>query len=168
VKKFALLVAGLLAYVGLAFGAVNINTATKEELESLEGIGPVKSQAIIDYRTKNGPFKSLEDVKKVDGIGDKTFEKMKPDISTSGKTTVKAAAPKEKSETKVEPKAAEAAKPAAAPAAAPAKKEEAKAPAKKEEAKAAAPAPAPAAAPAKKEEPKAAAKEEPKAKKADE
>ena len=70
--------------MGLAFAAVNINTATKEELETLEGIGPVKSQAIIDYRTKNGPFKSLDDLKKVDGIGDKTFEKMKPDVSTSG------------------------------------------------------------------------------------
>ena len=57
-KRIALLFAVLLAYMGIALAAVNINTATKEELETLEGIGPVKSQAIIDYRTKNGPFKS--------------------------------------------------------------------------------------------------------------
>ena len=50
-------------------------------------MGPVKAQAIIDYRTKNGNFKSLEDVKKVNGIGDATFEKMKKDISLTGATT---------------------------------------------------------------------------------
>lgn len=87
-KRIALLFAALLAYAGLAFAAVNINTATKEELESLDGIGPVKAQAIIDYRAKNGPFKSPEDVKNVKGVGDATFGKMKAHISVSGATTV--------------------------------------------------------------------------------
>ena len=55
-KKVALFLAALLAYAGMAIAAVNINSATKEQLESLNGIGPVKAQAIIDYRKKNGPF----------------------------------------------------------------------------------------------------------------
>ena len=55
-KLIGLLVA-LLAYAGLAFAGININSATQEQLETLNGIGPVKAQAIIDYRKKNGPFK---------------------------------------------------------------------------------------------------------------
>ena len=102
-KKLAILFAALLAYAGLALAAVNINTATKAELESLDGIGPVKAQAIIDYRTKNGNFKSLDDLKKVDGIGDATFDKIKKDVSLSGKTTVAQGEPK-KDEKKAEAK----------------------------------------------------------------
>src|SRR5512141_3060751 len=93
-KKIALLFAALLAYMGLAFAAVNVNSATREQLESLNGIGPVKAQAIIDYRAKNGPFRSLEDLKKVDGIGDATFDKIRGDVSLSGTTTVPKAAEK--------------------------------------------------------------------------
>jgi competence ComEA-like helix-hairpin-helix protein len=108
-KRLVLLFAALLAYAGLALAAVNVNTATKAELESLNGIGPVKAQAIIDYRTKNGPFKSVDDLKKVDGIGDVTLEKIRKDVSLSGRTTVadtKPAADAKKDEKK------EAAKPA--------------------------------------------------------
>jgi competence protein ComEA len=106
-KKLVALFAALFAYIGLAFAAVNINTATKEQLESLNGVGPVKAQAIIDYRTKNGPFKSLDDLKKVDGIGDATFDKIKKDVALSGQTKVaeaaKADAKKEEAK-KAEPK----------------------------------------------------------------
>lgn len=56
---------------------VNINTATQKELETLPGIGPTKAQDIINYRTQNGPFKSIEDIVKVKGIGEKTFESIK-------------------------------------------------------------------------------------------
>src|SRR6187399_2371540 len=98
-KKIALLFAALLAYASMALAAVNINSATKEQLETLNGIGPVKAQAIIDYRKKNGSFKSLEDVKKVDGIGDAIFEKIRPDIALSGTTVV----PKAESAPKAEP-----------------------------------------------------------------
>lgn len=59
---------------------VNINTATVEELSTLPGIGPTKAQCIIDYRTANGPFQSIEDIKNVRGIGDATFEKLKDKI----------------------------------------------------------------------------------------
>ena len=57
---------------------VNINQATEVELVALPGIGPVMAKKIIAWRAENGPFKSLEDLKKVNGIGDKKFEKLKP------------------------------------------------------------------------------------------
>lgn len=50
---------------------LNINTASQTELESLPGIGPAKASAIIEYRTTNGPFASLEDLLEVSGIGEK-------------------------------------------------------------------------------------------------
>ena len=56
---------------------VNINTATLAELDTLPKIGPSTAQHIIDYRTKNGPFKKIEDLKNVSGIGDATFEGLK-------------------------------------------------------------------------------------------
>ena len=57
---------------------VNINTASRRELEALPGIGEVLAQRIIDYRNANGPFHSVDDLVKVKGIGEKTLEKIKP------------------------------------------------------------------------------------------
>lgn len=62
-------------------GLVNINTASASELDTLPGIGPSYAKAIIDYRTKNGPFIRLEDIQQVKGIGPKTFEKLKNKIT---------------------------------------------------------------------------------------
>ena len=56
---------------------VNINTASSEQLRTLNGVGPATAEKIIRYREDDGPFKKIEDLKNVDGIGDKTFEKLK-------------------------------------------------------------------------------------------
>lgn len=56
---------------------VNVNTATQEQLESLPGIGPVSAGRIIEYRDTNGPFKSVEQLVEVKGIGAKTLEKFR-------------------------------------------------------------------------------------------
>ena len=57
---------------------VNINTASKRQLEALPGIGEVLAQRIIDYRSANGPFSSVDELVKVKGIGEKTLAKLKP------------------------------------------------------------------------------------------
>lgn len=65
--------------VSFAFGAVNLNTATKKELMTLDGIGDKKAEEIIKYREKT-PFKKPEDLKNIKGIGDKLFDKIKDNI----------------------------------------------------------------------------------------
>jgi competence protein ComEA len=60
---------------------ININTATLEELDALPGIGPSIAQAIIDYRTQNGPFKTIADIDNVKGIGEALFAKIKDSIT---------------------------------------------------------------------------------------
>jgi competence protein ComEA len=66
---------------GAATDKININTASAEELDKLPGIGPAIAKAIIDYRTANGPFKQIEDINAVKGIGDALFEKIKDQIT---------------------------------------------------------------------------------------
>ena len=56
---------------------VNINTATQTELETLPGIGPATATKIIEYREENGKFKSIEEIKEVNGIGDSKYDKIK-------------------------------------------------------------------------------------------
>ena len=60
---------------------VNINTASATELEALPGVGAKTAARIIDYRQKNGPFKKVEDLMNVRGVGEKNFLKLKPQIS---------------------------------------------------------------------------------------
>ncbi len=60
---------------------IDINTASAEELDKLPGIGPAIAKAIIDYRTQNGPFKTIETINDVKGIGDALFEKIKDQIT---------------------------------------------------------------------------------------
>ena len=57
-------------------GKVNINSATESDFENLPGIGPVLAQKIVDYRTQHGPFRSIQDLMKVTGIGQKKFDSL--------------------------------------------------------------------------------------------
>lgn len=63
-------------------GKININEATAKELSALSGIGKKKAEAIVAYRNENGKFENVEDLKNVEGIGKKSFEKIKERIST--------------------------------------------------------------------------------------
>ena len=63
--------------------AVNLNTATAQQLETLPGIGPRTAQRIIEYREKNGPFKKVEDLMNIQGIGEKNFLRVKGLVSVT-------------------------------------------------------------------------------------
>jgi len=81
----------LLAALNLAAAApglgdtppVDINTATAAELETINGIGPAKARAIVDYREENGKYASVDDLRSVAGIGDKLLERMRPQVRVS-------------------------------------------------------------------------------------
>ena len=62
------------------FAATDLNTATAAELQKINGIGPAKAEAIIEYRKKT-PFKSVEDLDKVPGFGKSTVDKVKKDLT---------------------------------------------------------------------------------------
>lgn len=70
-------------------GKANINTASAGQLALLPGIGDKLATEILNYRTANGNFKTIEDIKKVIGVGDKKFENIKNNIAVEGDTTIK-------------------------------------------------------------------------------
>lgn len=123
--KLMLVVIGFLMSSLSAFAAVNVNTATQEQLESLNGIGPAKAQAIIEYRQKNGGFKTLEDLDKVPGIGEGVLSKIKSEVTLTGASSVKIDAKPAIAPAKSTPVVAPATKPSQAPVAAPAAKADA-------------------------------------------
>ena len=71
------ILAGVIRLYAGETAKININTASAQELTQLKGIGPSHAAKIVEYRQKNGPFKLPEDVVKVPGIGQKTFENNK-------------------------------------------------------------------------------------------
>jgi competence protein ComEA len=73
--------AGAGAGAAVTGGPVNINTASLEQLDTLQGIGPSTAQKIIDYRTANGPFATIDDLKNVSSIGDAKFAAVKDSIT---------------------------------------------------------------------------------------
>ena len=106
-KKLFVILVACFAFAVSAFAAqVNLNTASESELDTLKGVGPVKAKAIVDYRAKNGPFKSVADLEKVSGFGKKTVDKLRADLTVNG-----AAAPA-KAEGKAKPEARKNAAPA--------------------------------------------------------
>ena len=64
---------------------VNLNTATSKDLETLPGIGAKTAERIVEYRQKNGPFKKVEDLMNVQGIGEKSFLKLKAQLTVATK-----------------------------------------------------------------------------------
>ena len=78
------LVATLLIGQAVHAEPVNINTADATALaNALDGIGPAKAKAIVAYREKNGPFKKIEELMNVRGVGEKNFLKLKPNITVA-------------------------------------------------------------------------------------
>ena len=88
--RMALMMAMVLVMLcGVPAGAadadkIDLNTATVEQLKQLDRIGDVVAQRIVDYRTQNGPFAVIEDLMKVQGVGQKVFDLNKDRISVSG------------------------------------------------------------------------------------
>ena len=68
---------------------VNVNSANSTQLALLPRVGPSVAQRIVDYRKENGPFKKPEDLMLVQGIGEKTFQLLKPYVAIAGETTLK-------------------------------------------------------------------------------
>ncbi len=89
----AILAAGLTIMVPAAAGPVNVNAADARTLQKeLVGIGPAKAQAIVAAREKNGPFKSLEDIARVKGVGKKLVDRNRGNLRLDGKGQAGAAA----------------------------------------------------------------------------
>ncbi len=94
--KFSLLPAALavLAVLGVATslaaapGTVNLNTAGAEQLALLPRVGETVAARIVAFRDANGPFKAVEELMFVEGIGERTFELMRPHVALSGETTL--------------------------------------------------------------------------------
>ncbi len=91
-KQLFLMMTLLFLFTGTALAAVNINTASQAELEALQGIGPTKAKAIIEYREKVGLFASIDDLEKVSGIGSGTVKQLRDVVTVEGEKSAEAPA----------------------------------------------------------------------------
>jgi competence protein ComEA len=66
-------------------GAVDLNSASEEQLQEVPGIGPALAKKIVDFRKENGPFKTVEDLLKVRGVGEKSLERLRPHLTVGKK-----------------------------------------------------------------------------------
>ncbi len=98
-NKILLALVAFFMTIGMAFAAVDINSADEKGLDAIKGVGPAKAKLIVDERKKNGPYKSLDDVAaRVKGIGEKTVAGWKKDGSVTisgGSAPAKAEAKKD-------------------------------------------------------------------------
>ncbi len=83
--KLLLIIVTLFVFSGFSHAEININTATQSELETLQGIGPAKAKAIIEYREEKGSFASKDDLVNVDGVGAGTIKQLREQITVKTK-----------------------------------------------------------------------------------
>lgn len=87
--RFLTFASAALLWAGLALAQININTASKEELDSLKGIGAARAEAITKYRSENGPFQSVDDLKNIPNFPDNLVGKLRGQITVGGARTIK-------------------------------------------------------------------------------
>lgn len=92
-KKLLIAIAISLMIALPALAAVDLNTASQAELETVSGIGPTKAKAIIDYRKKNGNFKSVDELDNVPGFGKASIDKMRKEITVGNAKAATAGKP---------------------------------------------------------------------------
>jgi competence protein ComEA len=99
------LICCLLMYLATppVFAALDLNSATQAELDALPGVGPGRAQAIIEYRAKHGPFNTVDALRNVKGIGDKTFAELEPLLSVGAAAGVPPASPSRTERSSAEP-----------------------------------------------------------------
>ncbi|MBX3617176.1 ComEA family DNA-binding protein [Nitrosomonas sp.] len=95
-KQLFIFVTLLFLFTGTAFAAVDLNTATQAELETLQGIGPAKAKAIVEYREKNGVFTSVDDLIKVVGVGPGIIKQIRDAVTVTATTEQSAETPEKK------------------------------------------------------------------------
>lgn len=83
-KRFLAIAAALLLWSSLAFARLDINTATAEQLDGLKGIGPVKARAIVAYRRQHGPFRAVDELQNVPGLGPAIVNGFRREVTVAG------------------------------------------------------------------------------------